>query len=386
MGPAVMNTWPPILRWHHNASVRTRVLGVVIGLFLLHGTPGGTEAATAAFQVAQAGGGFTYGHQPAPRTPGKIAVRVGYFPNVTHAQALIGLANGAFQKSLGPDVIIDPYLFNAGPSAVEALFAGTIDLTYIGPNPAINAYVKSRGQAARVVAGACSGGAALVIRPGANIKGPADFHGKRVATPQLGNTQDVATRIWLKRNGLLWKEKGGDVDVIPLRNPDQLALFLKKEIDAAWAVEPWVSRLIIEADGVLFLDERTLWPHGQFATVQLLASTRFMKESPDLLARWLSAHVELTTWIKQHPEEAKKGINREIERLTGKGFRKDVLEQAFGRVEFTYDPIKSSLESSAAAAYELGYLGRERPDLRRIYDLELLNAVLKQKGLAPTRD
>jgi NitT/TauT family transport system substrate-binding protein len=389
MGTAVTErVCRPMTRRSGKSAMGWRLLGAVVPLvfLLLHGAPGSAASEPTALRVAQAGGGFTYGHQPTPRVAGKTVVRVGYFPNLTHAQALIGLADGAFQKALGPDVLIEPYLFNAGPSAVEALFAGSIDLTYIGPNPAINAYVKSKGEAARIVAGACSGGAGLVVRAGTDIKGPADFHGKRIATPQLGNTQDVAARIWLKRNGLPWKEKGGDVDVIPLRNPDQLTLFLKKDIDAAWAVEPWVSRLIVEAGGLLFLDERSLWPRGQFATVQLLASTRFIQQFPDLLARWLTAHVDLTAWIKAHPQQAKESINREIERLTGKGFRTAVLEQAFGRVEFTYDPIKSSLESSATAAYELGFLGKERPNLRHISDLAPLKAVLKQKGLTALRD
>lgn len=334
---------------------------------------------------AQAGGGFTYEHKPLSKQKGKTVVRVGYFPNITHAQAVIGLANGTFQKALGPDVVIDPYLFNAGPSAVEALFAGAIDLTYIGPNPAINTYVKSKGKAVRIVAGTCSGGAALVVRADTNIRNLADLHGKRIATPQLGNTQDVAARAWLKAHGFTLKEKGGDVEVIPMKNPDQLSLFLKREIDAAWAVEPWASRLIREGGGKLFLDERSLWPKGQFVTAHILASTKFLKEHPDLLKKWLTAHVELTQWINAHKEEAKRILNAEIERLVGKGLRKDVLDEAFSRLTITYDPIKTSLVTSAEWAYEQGFLGKEKPDLSGIYDLSLLNAVLKEKGLKPIR-
>ena len=331
--------------------------------------------------VAQAGRGFTYEHQPAPKAEGKRVMRMGYFPNLTHMQALIGISNGTFRKALGDNVVIDPYLFNAGPSAVEALFAGAIDFTYIGPNPAINAYVKSKGEAVRIVAGACSGGAALVVRADAKIATPQDFHGKRLATPQLGNTQDVAARAWLKKQGLAPKGAGGDVEIVPMMNPDQLTLFLRKDLDAAWAVEPWGARLIREGGGRLFIDERTLWPNGQFVTVHLLASTKFLKQSPDLLKTWLTAHVELTQWINAHKDEAKRSANAEIARLVGKGLKPEVVDEAFSRLELTYDPIRSSLTTAAQAAFELGFLGRERPNLDGIYDLGLLNEVLKQRGL-----
>ncbi len=331
--------------------------------------------------LTQAGRGFTYEHKSVQKAEGKAVIRVGYFPNLTHAQALIGMAGGAFQKAMGENVLIDPYLFNAGPSAVEALFAGAIDFTYIGPNPAINAYVKSKGAAVRIIAGSCSGGAALVVRGDANIETAKDFHGKRIATPQLGNTQDVAARSWLMRQGLRLKEKGGDVEVIPMMNPDQLSLFLKKDIDAAWAVEPWAARLIKEGGGRLFLDERALWPKGQFVTVHILASTKILTEQPALVTKWIGAHVELTRWINAHKDDAKKKLNAEIERLVGKGFRADVLDDAFSRLELTYDPIKSSLAASAEAAYALGFLGREQPNLSGIYDLSLLSEVLRAKGL-----
>lgn len=358
----------------------------IVGLLLLGLCEEGVSAAQDQVGLfAQAGGGFTYEHKSLPKQKGKIVVRIGYFPNVTHAQAVIGLATGAFQKALGPDAVIDPYVFNAGPSAVEALFAGTIDFTYIGPNPAINAYVKSKGEAVRIVAGACSGGAALVVRADTSIKAINDFRGKRIATPQLGNTQDVAARRWLKEHGLTPKEKGGDVEVIPMKNPDQLTLFLKKELDAAWAVEPWASRLIEEAGGKLFLDERSLWPNGQFVTVHILAGTKFLREHPNLLKKWLKAHVELTQWINAHKEEAKGVLNAEIERLTGKRLGKDVLDGAFARLHVTYDPIKNSLFTSGQWAYELGFLGKGKADLSGIYDLSLLNEVLKGKGLEPIK-
>jgi NitT/TauT family transport system substrate-binding protein len=197
-------------------------------------------------------------------------IRVGAFPNITHPQAMVGKSNGWFEKAMGSQVRIEWKSFNAGPSAIEALFAGAIDMTYIGPNPAISGYVRSNGEALRIVAGATSGGAALVVRNNAGIRKPEDFHGKKVASPQMGNTQDVALRAWLKANGMKTTDKGGDVQVIPLANPDQLTLFLKKELDGAWAPEPWATRLIKEGNGRLFLDERTLWPNGQFITSHLI--------------------------------------------------------------------------------------------------------------------
>jgi len=310
----------------------------------------------------------------------QTTIRVGAFPNITHAQAMVGKANGAFEKTMGPGVRIEWKSFNAGPSAIEALFAGAIDMTYIGPNPTINGYARSNGEALRVIAGATSGGAALVVRNDSGINGAADFHGKKVASPQLGNTQDVALRSWLRANGLKTTDKGGDVQVIPLANPDQLTLFVKKELDAAWTPEPWATRLIREGNGRLLVDERTLWPNGQFVCADLIVSTKFLKEHPDLVKNWLRAHVELTDWINAHQSEAKKILNGQIQKETGKALPEAVLEEAFGRPQVTYDPLRSSLLSSAKSAFDAGFLGRQMPDLSNLYELSLLNQVLSEKG------
>jgi NitT/TauT family transport system substrate-binding protein len=312
-----------------------------------------------------------------------VVIRAGHFPNITHAQGVIGQATGWFDKAVAPEARVEWKIFNAGPSAIEALFAGAIDLTYIGPNPAINGYVRSRGEALRIVAGATSGGAALVVRADSGIQKPEDFRGKKIASPQLGNTQDVALRGWLNAHGLKLREKGGDVQVIPIANPDQLTLFIKKEIDGAWAPEPWASRLIHEAGGRLFLDERNLWPDGQFVTTHLIVSTRFLKEHRDLVKKWIRAHVELTEWINRNLPEAKRVLNQEIKKETGKALPLAVLDDSFSRVQITYDPIRSSLFTSARWAFEAGFLGRERPDLSGIYDLSILNEVLREKGTKP---
>ncbi|HXM94912.1 MAG TPA: aliphatic sulfonate ABC transporter substrate-binding protein [Candidatus Dormibacteraeota bacterium] len=308
-----------------------------------------------------------------------VVLRVGYFPNVTHSQGVIGRATGRFEQALGSGVHVDWKAFNAGPSVIEALFAGALDLAYVGPNPTVAGYTRSRGEALRVIAGATSGGATLVVRPAAGIQKPEDFHGKKIATPQLGNTQDVALRAWLLGHNLQTREKGGDVQVIPIANPDQLTLFLRGEIDAAWAPEPWASLLVEQAHAQRFFDERDLWPNRQFVTAHLIASTRFLREHPNVVKQWLRTHVELTDWINANAAEAKKILNQQIQKDTGKGLPKTVLDDAFSRLQVTYDPIRSSLLTSAQWSFDAGFLGRERPDLAGLYDLSLLNEVLREK-------
>jgi len=307
-------------------------------------------------------------------------IRVGAFPNVTHAQAMVGKANGWFEKAMGPQVKVQWTSFNAGPSAIEALFAGAIDMTYVGPNPAINGYVRSNGEALRVVAGAASGGASLIVRNDSGIQKPEDFHGKRVASPQFGNTQDVALRNWLRNHGMQTTDKGGDVQIVPMANPDQLTLFLKKELDAAWAPEPWATRLIHEGNGRLLVDERTLWPDGQFVIGLLVVNTKFLNRHPDLVKNWIRAHVELTGWINSHPSEAKQLLNQQIQVETGKALPPIVLDEAFARLQVTYDPLHTALNTAAQQAFTDGFLGRQMPDLSRLYDLSLLNQVLAEKG------
>ncbi len=310
----------------------------------------------------------------------QTVIRVGAFPNITHAQAMVGKANGWFDKAMGAQVKVQWTSFNAGPAAIEALFGGAIDMTYVGPNPAINGYVRSNGEAVRVVAGAASGGASLIVRNDSGIQKAEDFHGKRVASPQFGNTQDVALRNWLKSHGMKTNDKGGDVQVIPMANSDQLTLFLKKQLDAAWAPEPWATRLIHEGNGRLFLDERTLWPNGQFVIGLLVVNPRFLKEHSDLVKNWIRAEVELTDWINAHPAEAKKLLNQQIQAETGKAFPPAVLDEAFDRMQVTYDPLHGALSAAAQQAFDDGFLGRQMPDLSRLYDLSLLNQVMAEKG------
>ena len=284
-------------------------------------------------------------------------LRLGYFPNVTHSQALIGVARGDFGK-------IQPLVFNAGPSVIEALFAGQIDIAYVGPNPAINGYVQSHGEALRIIAGATSGGASLVM-----VSGPYSVVKLRLASPQLGNTQDVALRRWLAESHM-------KAEIVPTPNPQILDLFRRGDIDGAWVPEPWASRLVYEANGTVLVDERSLWPHGDFVTAQVIASTKFLKEHPDRVRRFLEAHVAITRWELAHPAEARAIVNNEIGRLTGKKLSDKVLASAWDHMRPTWDPIASSLKESADAAYEAHFL-RRRPNLDGIYDLRILNEVVK---------
>ncbi|MBZ5697766.1 MAG: aliphatic sulfonate ABC transporter substrate-binding protein [Acidobacteriia bacterium] len=312
-------------------------------------------------------------------------IRVGYFPNITHAQALVGRDNGQFERALGQAVHVDWKAFNAGPLAIEALFANAIDIAYVGPNPTVTGYVRSQGEALRVIAGAASGGASLVVRQGAGIQKASDFHGKKVATPQLGNTQDVALRAWMRANGLKPREKGGDVQVIPTSNPDQLTLFLKGQLDAAWAPEPWAARLVHEGGGRIFLDERDLWPNRQFVITHIIVSPKFLKEHRDVVKEFLRTHVQLTEWIKKNPAQAKQILNRQLQKDTGKPLAQEVLDDAFSRMQVTYDPIRSSLLKSTQQAFEEGFLGRTQPNLSGLYDLTLLNEVLREEKVSPVQ-
>jgi len=314
-----------------------------------------------------------------------IVLRVGYFPNITHAQALVGRAGGQFEKALGPGVQIEWKAFNAGPSAIEAMFANAIDLTYVGPNPTVTGYVRSQGDAVRVIAGAASGGASLVVRQGAGIQKVSDVHGKRIATPQQGNSQDVALRAWLRANGLKSREKGGDVQILPITNADQFTLFLKGQLDAAWAPEPWAARLVHEAGGRIFLDERDLWPNHEFVSANLIVRPKFLKEHPDVVKSFLRAHVELTDWINKNPAQAKQIMNQQLQKETGKPLAPEVLDDAFSRMAVTYDPIHSSLLKSTQQAFEEGFLGRTPPDISGLYDLTLLNEVLREKKASPVQ-
>jgi NitT/TauT family transport system substrate-binding protein len=323
-------------------------------------------------------------HTFAQGQTGVKTLRIGFFPNINHAQAVIGLGKGDFQNTLGKNVKVETFQFNAGPSAIESLLAKRIDVTYIGPNPAINGFVVSDGKDVRVIAGATSAGASFVVRNDSGINSVSDLGGKKFASPQLGNTQDVALRNYLVDNGFKTTENEGNVTVVPVANADILTLFLKKEIDGAWVPEPWATRLVKEANGRVFIDERDLWPpEGKFVTAHIIVRPDYLKENPDVIKKLVAAHINETQWINDNKEEAIKEFNVQLKKLSGKDLPEDVLAESLTKLEFTYDPIKQSLFKSANDAYDLGFLakGKSRPNLNGIYDLVLLDQVLSEKGL-----
>jgi NitT/TauT family transport system substrate-binding protein len=317
----------------------------------------------------------------APLKQAGTPVRLAYFPNLTHAVGLVGAQRGTFQKAIGAENKLDIKAFNAGPALIEALLASEIDLGYVGPNPAINGYVRSRGEALRIIVGASSGGALFVVRPEANINGPADLAGKKFATPQRGGTQDVALRHYVQQNGLKTADQGGNVTIVPTANPDILTLFKQGQLDGAWVPEPWATRLLQEANGKVFIDERDEWPGGKFITTLVVASTKFLREKPDLVKKFLGAHVDTVRFIKSNPAQAKQIANAEIQRITTKALPKRVIDDAFKNVDFTYEPLADTLNVQAGFAFDLGFLGASKPDLSGLYDLTLLNEVLKEKKL-----
>ena len=354
-------------------KAKSLVLGV-IGLAILAVGGLATAGCGGDDDAAGGGGGAT---QPAKN----VTLRLGYFPNITHAQPLVGVGDGTFQKELGEHVKLETKTFNAGPAAIEALFAGQIDAAYVGPNPTINGYVKSNGDALRVVSGAASAGALFIVRPEANITKPADLAGKKFATPQLGGTQDVALRAYVQQNGLKTKENGGNVTVLPTANADTLTLFKKGDIDGAWLPEPWATRLVKEAGGRVFIDERTLWVNGDFVTTNLVVRWEFLRKNPEAVERLIRANVQVTAFMNREPEKAKALVNEAIKGLTGAALSQEVIDSAWANLKFTHDPLASTLRKSATDAFKLGFLGSSEPNLQDLYALDPLNQVLKDLNL-----
>lgn len=307
-----------------------------------------------------------------------VDLRLGYFPNITHAPALVGVQNGIFEDALGDSADLTAQTFNAGPEATEALLSDAIDITYIGPNPAVNAYAQSDGAAVRVVAGATSGGAFLVVRDG--ITDAEGLRGTTIASPQLGNTQDVALRSWLADQGLETDTSGGgEVSVVPQENSQSLETFVAGDIDGAWVPEPWATRMIEEGGGTVLVDEADLWPDGRYVTTHVLVRTQFLEENPDVVRSFLEGHVEAVNFLNDNAEEARTATNDGIEALTDRRVDDGVLASAFENLEFTTDPVASSLEEGAADAESLELLDPVE-NLTGIYDLTLLNEVLAEAG------
>ena len=347
---------------HRFARTRSAVAALAVAPLLLLAacSPGTSDAADA----------------PAASSGPADELRLGYFANVTHAPALVGVAGGQFEEALG-DTKLTTQVFNAGPAAIEALNAGAIDATFIGPNPAINNFVKSNGEAVRIIAGSTSGGAQLVVREG--IDTAADLEGTKIASPQLGGTQDVALRAWLTENGLENDiQGGGDVAVTPTENAQTLTLFQNGELDGGWLPEPWASRLVLDAGAHVLVDEKDLWDDGQFLTTHLIVRTDFLEEHPETVEALLRGEVAAIDWLDANPDEAKTLVNGEIEKIAGKPLSDAVLDRAFTNITFTTDPLAGTLNTLLEDGVTAGTT--TEADLNGIYDLSLLNKVLTEAG------
>ncbi len=303
----------------------------------------------------------------APGTAQPAVLRIGHFPNITHAQGLVASqltreGKGWFESRLGGEVKIEWFVYNAGPSAMEAIAANSIDMTYVGPSPALNLYTRAAGEEVRIIAGAANGGAALVVQGDGRLSKPEDFRGRAIGTPQLGNTQDVACRAWLKKQGYRITQLGGDVKVLPTANPDQLQLFAAGKMDGVWTVEPWVSRLELEAKGKIFIEEKDA------ITTVLVSSVKLLAQKRDLVKKFASAHAELTEWINKNPAEAKRLVNASLKQITKREMPAELIEKSWPRLTFTAEIDSAALAHFVAEAQSVGFLKRA-PDLGRLVEI-----------------
>jgi len=306
---------------------------------------------------------------------GPLTIRLGYFPNLTHAPALVGLQDGLFAGQLGDGVTIEQHTFNAGGDAVTAILSGSLDAGFVGPNPTVNAYVQSHGQAIHVISGATSGGALLVVRP--DITSPSQLRGKEIADPQLGGTQDVALRWYLKSQGFKTDTLGGgDVSVLPQDNALTLNAFKQRQIDGAWLPEPWASRLVVEGGGRVLVDESDLWPDSRFVTTDLIVATQFLHDHPKRIKALLEGLYATVKFLNANAAQAQSIANAAVASITGKRLADGVVAAGWPHMAFTLDPLAATLQTSADHAHSLGLL--RDANLNGLYDLELLNEVLAE--------
>lgn len=318
-----------------------------------------------------------------PAAPGSaVQVRVGYFPNVTHAPALVADAEGLLTKRLGAaGATVVTKSFNAGPDVLQAILGGSLDISYIGPNPTVTAYIQSRGEGVRVIAGSTSGGAALVVKP--EITSAAQLRGRKLATPQLGNTQDIALRHWLSTQNLTaTSDGGGDVSILPQANAAAVQAFSTGEIDGGWLPEPFATRLV-KAGGKVLVDERSLWPQQRFVTTNIIARTQFVQQHPDLVRAFVEAHLDALEAIKSEPAKAKAAVSGQIKKITEQELDPAVLDAAWKNLEFTADPLAATLRTSAEHAAGVGLLPKKpSDDFAQLWDVAILNEALTARGQA----
>jgi len=294
-------------------------------------------------------------------------IRVAFFPNIGHAVPIIGYETGIFAGGLGNKTLIETKIFDNGPPVIESIFAGSIDIAYVGPGPAINGFLKSEKQDVKILSGAASGGASFVVHPDSTINSAKDLSGKRIAAPQIGNTQDVSLRHYLSENGLKPVEKGGSVVVLNIANPDIYTLFVKGEIDGAWVPEPWATIFIQQLNGKRLFFEEDLWPEKKFATVLLIGRTNYIEEHPKIIENWIASHEQTVLWINENPKESEIIFNQFMKKTFGQSLPEQIISESLTNLEITSDPLIESIYIFAERADSLGYLGRHGYDLEGIF-------------------
>ena len=294
-------------------------------------------------------------------------LRIAYFPNIGHAVAIVGTEMEFFSEKINPDVKIQSRIFDSGPQVIESLFANSVDIAYVGPGPAINGFLNSENNNIRILSGAASGGASFIVHPNSEINSASDFAGKKIAAPQIGNTQDVSLRNYLFENNLKTAEKGGSVIVYNIANPDIYTLFVKGDIDGAWVAEPWATILETELGGYRLFVEEDLWPNKQFASVLLIANIDYVKKNPEIISNFLVSHHDTVKWINDNPIETRNIFNSFLKSYLGQSLPDDVVDISLSHIEITSNPIPDSVYSFAEQANILGYLGRNGYDLSEIF-------------------
>jgi len=294
-------------------------------------------------------------------------LRVAFFPNIGHAIPIVGLERGTFVNNFGNETLVEPKIFDSGPQVIESFFAKSIDIAYVGPGPAINGFLKSENHDIVILSGAASGGASFIVHPNSKIESAQDFSGKRIAAPQIGNSQDVSLRNFLSENELKPLEKGGTVTVLNVPNPDIYTLFAKGDIDAAWVPEPWATILVQDLGGKRLFFEEDLWPNKNFASVLLIGRQEYVKQNPEVIAKWLESHTDTSEWINENPKETRIIFNEFIQKHLGKKLSDDIIDESLENLEITTDPIEDSIHIFAKRADSLGYLGREGYSLDGIF-------------------
>ena len=292
-------------------------------------------------------------------------IRVAFFPSIVHAVPIVGIENGIFIENLSQK--IDVKIFDSGPQVIESLFSNSIDIAYVGPGPVINGYLKSDGEALKILAGAADGGASLVAQKDSGLDSIENFDGKRIAAPQISNTQDVSLRHYLSTNGLQPVEKGGTVYVLNISNPDIYTLFAKGDIDGAWVPEPWATMLVQDLDGIRIFNESQFWPDKQFSSVLLIGRTDYVENNPKVIQNWIESNEKTVQWINNNPEQTKKVYSEFLTDYMGKTLPDEIIDESFSNLIITSDPLKKSVYTFAERADSLGYLGRSGYDINEIF-------------------